>query len=116
MGAGAVEKEPSNYRRYADHRPDMCTEWDGFRMWDLKMLDPIGSAPGESLAQRAAAVAFGATAPRAQAMVRGRAERGVPGQAFNPLTGAGYVSPTVRVVQTMSFSHTTHTQLYMQTP
>ena len=66
---------------------------DGFRIWDLKLLDPIGSAPGESLAPRAAAVAFGATAPRARAMVRGREERGVPGQAFNPLTGAGYVSP-----------------------
>ena len=70
----------------------MCTEWDGFRMWDLKMLDPIGSAPGESLAQRAAAVGFGATAPRARAWVRGREERGVPGQAFNSLTGAGFVS------------------------
>ena len=61
-------------------------------MWDLKMLDSIGSAPGESLAQRAAAVAFGATAPRARALVRGREERGVPGKAFCPLTGAGYVS------------------------
>jgi hypothetical protein len=92
LGSGGVEKEPSNYRRYADHRPDMCTEWDGFRIWDLKMLDSIGSAPGESLAQRAAAVAFGATAPRARALVRGREERGVPGKAFCPLTGAGYVS------------------------
>ena len=42
---------------------------------------------------RAASKIAVATAPRARAMVRGRAERGVPGQAFNPLTGAGYVSP-----------------------
>ena len=71
----------------------MCTDvGDGFKIWDVKLLDSIGSSPGEKLAQRAAAVAFGATAPVARALVRGREERGVPGQAFCPLTGAGYVS------------------------
>ena len=92
IGKGSVEKEPTNYRGYSDHRPDMCTDWDGFKIWDVKLLDSIGSSPGEKLAQRAATVAFGATAPVARALVRGREERGVPGQAFCPLTGAGYVS------------------------
>jgi hypothetical protein len=93
MGRGAVEKEPSDYKEYSDHRPDMNTEWGGFKMWDLKLLDVMGSSPGESLPQRAAAVGFGATAPHARALVRGREARGVPGTVFNPMTGRGWVSP-----------------------
>ena len=65
----------------------------GFRMWDLKLLDMMGSSPSEMLPQRAAAVGFGGTAPRARAMVRGRAARGAPGTIFNPMTGLGWVSP-----------------------
>ena len=53
----------------------------------------MGSSPGESLPQRAAAVGFGATAPHARALVRGREARGVPGTVFNPMTGRGWVSP-----------------------
>jgi hypothetical protein len=71
----------------------MNTEWGGFKMWDLKLLDVMGSSPGESLPQRAAAVGFGATAPHARALVRGRVARGVPGTVFNPMTGRGWVSP-----------------------
>ena len=97
LGSGGVEKEPSNYRRYADHRPDMCTEWDGFRIWDLKMLDSIGSAPGESLAQRAAAVAFGTTIEsRHHTHIRGRVARVLLGShTFAPYSHAEISSEVV---------------------
>ena len=37
-------------------------------------------------------MAFGNTRPRARAIVRGLAERGVPGTAFDPSTGTGHVA------------------------
>ena len=49
-----VDKEPLNYHDFRDHRPDMTTLFDGFKIWDLKLLDPLGSTPGTSVAQRGA--------------------------------------------------------------
>ena len=62
----------------------------GFKIWDLKLLDPLGSTPGTSVAQRGAFVGMGNTAWEARELVRGREARGGEG-AFNPLTGAGRV-------------------------
>ena len=68
------------------------TSYDGFKIWDLKMLDPLGSTPGTSVAQRGAFVGMGNTAWEARELVRGREARDGEG-AFNanPLTGAGRV-------------------------
>ena len=58
---------------------------------DVKVKDPLGSAPA-AVGRRGAYVAFGNTEPAARLEVLGLAERGQPGQAFNPKTGRGYVA------------------------
>ena len=92
-GSSSLEHEPTNYRGYSDHRPDLTTSYSGFKIWDLKLLDPFGSTPALDMSARGAFVAFGNTACRAREMVRGREARGRAGDgAFSPLTGAGEVS------------------------
>ena len=86
-----VEREPTEYRGYSDHRPDLTTSYTGFKIWDLKLLDPFGSTPGLDMPSRGACVAFGNTACKARELVRGREARAGNG-AFNPLTGAGAVT------------------------
>lgn len=49
-GASMLEHEPSNYRGYSDHRPDLTTSYTGFKVWDLKLLDPFGSTPALDMA------------------------------------------------------------------
>ena len=91
VGSTMVEREPTSYRGYSDHRPDLTTCYTGFKIWDLKFLDPFGSTPGLDMPSRGAFVAFGNTACKARELVRGREARAGDG-AFNPLTGAGEVS------------------------
>ena len=92
-GSSSLEHEPTNYRGYSDHRPDLTTSYSGFKIWDLKLLDPFGSKPALDMSARGAFVGFGNTACRAREMVRGREARGRAGDgAFSPLTGAGEVS------------------------
>ena len=90
-GAGSVTKEPQNYHDYSNHRPDLTTSYDGFKIWDLKLLDPLGSTPGTLVGQRGAFVGMGNTAWTARELVRGREARGGE-SAFNPLTGRGQVA------------------------
>ena len=93
VGSTMVEHEPRNYRGYSDHRPDLTTHYSGFKIWDLKLLDPFGSTPGLDMPSRGAYVAFGNTACKARELVRGRAARGRAGDgAFNARTGAGEVA------------------------
>ena len=57
------------------------------------MTPSISSTPGKT-GERGAYVGFGNTAGRARDVVLGRRQRGKKGdKAFNPRTGAGYVSP-----------------------
>ena len=51
------------------------TSYNGFKIWDLKMLDPLGSTPGTSVAQRGAFVGMGNTAWEARELVLGREAR-----------------------------------------
>ncbi|MEC7725785.1 MAG: hypothetical protein VYD05_09750, partial [Planctomycetota bacterium] len=89
---GMVRYEPTEYKDYSDHRPDLTLQTaDGLVALDLKVFDPVGSDAGE-VEGRGAFVAFGNTRPRARAIVRGLAERGVPGTAFDPSTGKGHVA------------------------
>ena len=89
---GQVQREPSNYSGYSDHRPDLTLLLDGMlTAFDLKVFDPLGSDPSK-VEERAGYVAFGATLERAQTVVLGRSERGHEGDgAFNRLTGEGRV-------------------------
>ena len=91
---GQVRREPDNYQGYSDHRPDLALLLDGgLSVFDLKVFDPISSTPGKT-GERGAYVGFGNTAGRARDVVLGRRQRGKKGdKAFNPRTGAGYVSP-----------------------
>ena len=57
---------------------------------DTKVFDPNGSDPAAT-PTRGGYVAFGGTLPAARELVHGRAERGVPGTAFDPRTGGGHV-------------------------
>lgn len=89
---GQVRREPSDYRGYSDHRPDLTMLLDGeLTVFDLKVFDPIGSTPGNA-GERGAYVGFGNTWERARDAVLGRRQRGEAGRAFNRRTGAGYVS------------------------
>lgn len=90
---GQVHREPADHASYSPgKRPDMALFLlDSIRALDLKVFDPIGSCPG-SVERRGAHVACGNTLPRARLIVRGRRQRGQPGDgAFQPRTGAGWV-------------------------
>ena len=91
---GNCIREPSEYRSFSDHRPDIMALFaaPGYQtlIVDLKIFDPIGSDGVPDL--RGALVAFGNTLPEADALVHGHAERGVPSDGpHKPRTGAGYV-------------------------
>ena len=90
---GQVRREPDNYQGYSDHRPDLALLLNGgLSVFDLKVFDSISSTPGKT-GERSAYVSFGNTAGRARDVVLGRRQRGKKGdKAFNPRTGAGYVS------------------------
>ena len=60
-GSSSLEHEPTNYRGYSDHRPDLTTSYSGFKIWDLKLLDPFGSTPALDMSARGAFAAFGNT-------------------------------------------------------
>ena len=92
-----MQREPSNYSGYSDHRPDLTLLLDGMlTAFDLKVFDPLGSDPAK-VEERAGYVAFGATLERAQTVVLGRSERGHEGDgAFNRLTGEGRVQASER--------------------
>ena len=88
----AVEYEPVDYKDYSDTRPDVAIHQpEGLWLGDVKVKDPLGSEPA-GVDTRGAFVAFGNTEPGARLEVKGRAERGQPGTAFNRVTGQGHVS------------------------
>ena len=90
---GQVRREPTDYREYSDHRPDLTLLLDGdLIVFDLKVFDPIGSTAAEA-ALRGGYVAFGNTAERALEVVLGWRQRGQAGdERFNRRTGGGYVA------------------------
>ena len=93
---GQVRREPSDYRGYSDHRPDLTMLLDGeLTVFDLKVFDPIGSTPGNA-GERGAYVGFGNTWERARDAVLGRRQRGEAGRAFNRSTGTGARGGTER--------------------
>jgi len=68
---GQVRREPDNYRGYSDHRPDLTLLLEGtLKVFDLKVYDPIGSAPGEA-GLRGAYIGLGNTAEAARDTVQG---------------------------------------------
>ena len=65
---------------------------DALKVYDLKVLCPVGSEAGD-VAQRGAFVGFGNTAEEAAELVRGRLQRGEPADgAFSRVSGTGYVA------------------------
>ena len=43
-----MQREPSNYSGYSDHRPDLTLLLDGMlTAFDLKVFDPLGSDPSK---------------------------------------------------------------------
>lgn len=87
-----VMREPADHDFSPGKRPDIALVLADTRCLDLKVLDPIGSSPAAA-GLRGAHVGCGNTRPRARLLVRGLAQRGEPGRAFNPATGGGYVAP-----------------------
>ena len=78
---------------FPPHRPDLAAIGRGrggsLLAGDLKLFDSLGSNGVPAL--RGAVVAMGNTLPAARQLCLGLRERGTPGNAFNPRTGAGYV-------------------------
>ena len=93
---GAVQREPSNYASYSDHRPDITISQEGsLTAYDVKVFDPIGARPAET-GERGAYLAFGNTAERCRDVVLGRRGRGARGDGpYQRRTGAGYVARVV---------------------
>ena len=89
----AVKREPTSYRDYSDHRPDITLALSDFFAMDVKMFDPLGSTEGD-VQLRAGHVAFGGTEEEARRIVHGVPERGcaTQGACFNRRTGQGHVA------------------------
>ena len=96
---GVVQREPSEYKAYSDTRPDLVGVGLGAGgstlVGDVKLWSDLNShsQPTDG-GCRGGAVAFGSLQPKADLVVHGRRERGVPSDGtFNARTGAGYVAP-----------------------